>query len=365
MAAFTAYPTTLQGCYQELIFEYSHTIVSNSNPMSIEVDVLINGNSFRTLFLNTYATVTEVSGDYVYTFDIDVSKTVQSFFDNNQFFYDSNKTYPYTDTDLLASVVLDVYRYEPDADGVLTRNATATRSNSRLFFNSLKNDMSDYTDSSNRKFITKREDYRISSQITNLLAFYSDSNANAININRSGSFVSNLSLTNDQLHILNLNDYILSDTTSLELTIGFLTGEDFTQRGERLTFTILDDECNAIGLHFQSELGTSEVFRFRTYEYEIAKDRETELYVSTTDLMRMYSGQIDKNINIERNGFFNEEWNYFSDVVTSSIFYVEENSGTLDEVFSTFNSVPFRTIDGNININLAFSYSEKQKIFRN
>jgi hypothetical protein len=366
MAGFISLPTTKQGCYQSLVFEYSHTIVGNSNRMSIEVDVLINSNSFRTLYLNTYSSVTEVSGDYVYTFDIDISKIVQSFFNNIQFFYDTSKTYPYTDACLTADVALDVYRYEPDANGILTRNTSATRSNNRLFFNSLKNDFSDYTASSGRKFITKNTDYRLSSEVTNLLAAYSDVNANVINIvNETTLVVTNVNMTDDQINIINLNDYFSNGDSQLTVSLGTLDGVDFTITGQQIRYDILDNKCESIGLHFQSELGVSEVFIFKTYEYEISKSRETELYVSSNDLERMYSGKIDKSINIERNGFFTAEWLFFSDVITSSIFYIEQTTGALNEAFSTFNNLPYRTISNQIDVNLSFTYSDKQKIFSN
>lgn len=364
MAAFTSYPTTNEGCYQSLYYEYSHTIVGNSNPMSIEVDVLINGVSFRTLFLSAYDSVTQVSSDYVYVFKIDISKVVQSYFDNSQFFYDSDKTYPYSDEALTANVVLDVYRYEPNVNGVLTRNATATRSNSRFFFNSLKSDFSDYVATTGRKFISKKTDLKLSTQVTNLISVFGGGNVTTCKIDADAT-TTNVTLTTDQITIINLNDYFDINDNTLTLTLGTLDGEDFTTTGEQLIFNIVDTICEPCGLHFQNELGTSEVFIFKDYEYSIERERDTQEYITNNNLVRMYDGDLNKNIELERNGFFDNELNYFQDTVTSSIFYVEQTTGTLNEVFSTFNDTPLRTVDNEIDIRLSFTYSNEQSIYNN
>lgn len=364
MAAFTAYPTTKQGCYQSLEFTYTNTIIGNANPMSIEVDVLINGSSFRTLYLSAYDSVIEASGDYVYTFKIDVSEVVQSYFNNLLFMYDSDISYPYTSENLTALVVLDAYNYEPDANGVLTRNGSATRSSSRFFFNSLKNDLTDYTKSSGRKFMTTKTYYRLSTQVNNLLAVYADSDANVIRINEDGN-ISEINLTDDQINIINLNDYFDGDTSSLSVALGTSDG-DFTVTGEILTYSILNDICKPIGLHYQNELGTNEVFMFRSFEYEITKDIDRDFFVSSDNLVRMNSGEIDKVIEVTRNGFFDNEWNAFKDVITSSVFKIEDpNESTLDEVYPTFKTTPFRSPNGDIDIKLSFIYSIEQKIFSN
>lgn len=364
MASITSSPSDKIGCYQALEYTYTHTIVANANPMSIEVDVKINSSSFRTLYLVAYTNVSEVSGDYTYTFTIDVSKVVQSFFDNNQFFYDTNKSYPYTDVDLTADVIIDIYRYEPDANGVLTRNGTPTTSTTKKFFNSLKSDLTNYTSSLGRKFLTKKTDYRLSTQVTNLIAIFSDSDVTHLRVNDSGD-VSIIAMTEDQINIFNLNDYFDSSTTSLILQGGTMSGETFTGTSETLTFKVLTNICEPCGLHFQNEFGANEVFIFKDYEYDISRERSTELYVTDTNLVRMYQGEIVKNIDLERNGFFNNEWSYFQDVATSSIFYIEEVTGTLNEAYSTFNNTPLRSLNGEIDINLSFSYSSEQKIFSN
>ena len=364
MAAITIEPTNKTGCYQALNYTYTNTIIGNSNPMSIEVDVKIAGASFRTLFLVSYISRTESGGDYTYTFRFDISKVVQSFFDNNQFFYDSAKTYPYTAAALVAAVVVDVYRWEPDTNGVLTRNATPTTSNPLSYFNSLKNDMAVYLGAVGRKFLTKKTDYRLSKQVTNLIAIYSDADVTHLRINASGDVVT-LAMTSGQINIFNLNDYIAAATATLVIQGGVQPGETFNGTSEILTFSVLDDICDPVGLHFQSELGTAEVFLFKDYEYGTENERDSDLYVTDSDLVRMYKGQIEKIIEIQKRGFFDGEWTFFQDVVTSSIFYVEQPTGTLLEVYATFKTTPFRTPSGAIDINLRFSYSNEQKIFEN
>ena len=365
MAAITAYPTTKTGCYKTLEYTYTHTIVSNANPMAIEVDVLINGAVFRTLYLAAFDSLDVVGTDYIYTFKIDVSEVVQAYFDNHLFMYDDTVTYPFTSENLTANVVLDVYRYIPDSAGVLTKTGSATRGNSRLFFNSLKDDLTDYTKSSGRKFMTKNTDYRLSSQVNNLLAFFADSSANVIRINKDDT-LTDITLTDDQINIINLNDYFSSGANRLTVFAGTLDGGDFTITGEVLTYSILADICEPIGLHYQNELGTNEVFIFKDYEYDIQREIDRDYFVSADNLVRMNTGEIEKVIQLNRNGFFNNEWNTFKDVATSSVFKIEDSTeNTLDEVYPTFNNAPFRSRTGEIDITLTFSYSTEQKIFNN
>lgn len=363
MGSVTLYPDDLQGCYDNLIYDYAHTINGNSNPMAIEVEVSINGSVFRKLYLNTYDSVVDSGGNYTYTFVIDIAKVVQSYFDNNQFFYNTAKTYPYTSADLMASVVLDFYDWEPDSDGILSLNPTTFRSSARKFFNSLANDMSDYTAATGRKFLTTKTDYRLSRQVTNLLAAYGDANVDTLRVN-ADSINTDISLTSGQITIIDLSDYYSSSSTFIRVYLGTLDGVDFTATGEVLTYTFLPNECDVIGLHFQNRLGVSEVFQFRTYEYEISQSRDTDLYVAG-DKLRMYQGEIEKKIMIERDGFFDAEWVFFRDVVTSSVFYIEEVTGSLIESVGTFTNTPYRTAGGQIDIRLGFTYSDKQKIFIN
>jgi hypothetical protein len=80
----------------------------------------------------------------------------------------------------------------------------------------------------------------------------------------------------------------------------------------------------------------------------------------------MNTGEIEKVIQLNRNGFFNNEWSAFKDVATSSVFKIEDsNENTLEEVYPTFNNAPFRSRTGEIDITLTFSYSTEQKIFNN
>jgi hypothetical protein len=334
--------------------------------MAIEVQVRINGSAFQTLYLSAYSDLTISGSNYVYTFTFDIAQIVQSFFNNNEFFYEYSQILTtYTSADLMANVVLDIYDYTPDSNGVLTRSGTAVRSSARKFFNSLFNDMDDYTAATGRLFLTTRTDYRLSSQVTNLIAIYGDTAVNNVRIDRDGT-IYDISLTDGQITIIRLNSYFDADTTSLRLYAGLLEGVDFTANSETIIFSVLPVECDVIGLHFQNRLGTAEVFAFRTYEYEINRDRESELYVSSDNRVRQYNGQIEKNINIERNGFFTDEWTFFSDVVTSSVFYIEEVYRLgIYEAFATFNTTPYRTISGLIDIRLSFTYSDKQKIFIN
>ena len=362
-ASFTTYPTTKTGSYEPILYEVSIVVLGNDKPPALEIDVLINSASFRTLYVGTFKSVTQVGADYVYIFEVDVSETVQAYFNNNLFFFDSDKTYPYTSIDLTASTVLDAYEWQPDINGVLTRNNSATRSNSRLFFNSLQFDMTDYTAATGRKFMTTNTDYRLSSQVTNLLSVFADTDNDVIRI--LGDTTTDINLTRDQINIINLNDYFTASTSSLRAYIGTIDGVDFVQTGELLTYTIISDICEPIGLHYQNELGTAEVFRFRDYEYDIQREIQRDQFVSSDNLVRQSTATIEKTIEVRRNGFFLNEWNNFKQVATSSVFYVEETAGTLEEVYANFRRTPFRSAEGEIDIALDFTYSVEQKIFSN
>ena len=368
MGSVVSYPSDLIGCYDGLTYQYSITVTGNTNPPAVEVEVRINGSAFQTLYLSAYSDLTISGSDYIYTFTFDIAQIVQSFYDNNALFhnFENQGTFTYySSADFMANVVLDFYDYTPDSGGVLTRATTAVRSSARKFFNSFLQDMDDYTAATSRLFLTTRTDYRLTSQVTNLIAIYGDANVNNVRIDKDGT-IYDIPLASGQITLIRLNAYFDANTTSLRLYAGLLEGVDFTANSETIIYSILPDECDLIGLHFLNHLGTPEVFTFRTYEYEINRDRETELYVSSDNKVRAYNGQIEKNINIERNGFFTEEWTFFRDVVTSSVYYIEEVYRLeIYEVFATFNNTPYRTISGLIDIRLSFTYSDKQKVFIN
>jgi hypothetical protein len=368
MGSVVSYPSDLIGCYDGLTYQYSITITSNTNPPAVEIEILINGSAFQTLYLSAYSDLTIAGSSYIYTFTLDIAQIVQSFFDNNALFhnFENQGTFTYySSADFMANVVLDFYDYTPDSNGVLTRASTAVRSSARKFFNSLLQDMDDYTAAIGRLFLTTRTDYRLSDQVTNLISIYGDAAVNNVRIDKDGT-IYDIPLASGQITLIRLNAYFDANTTSLRLYAGLLEGVDFTANSETIIYSILPDECDLIGLHFLNHLGTPEVFTFRTYEYEINRDRESELYVSSDNKVRAYNGQIEKNINIERNGFFTEEWTFFSDVVTSPVYYIEEVYRLeIYEVFATFNNTPYRTISGLIDIRLSFTYSDKQKVFIN
>ena len=364
MASFTAYPTTKTGCFNPIIYNISIIVTGNASPPALELDVRINASSFRTLFIGTYKERTQVGSDYVYIFEVDLSQVIQSYFDNDSFFYDDLTVYPFSDASLTASVALDAYEWQPNSSGVLTRNNSATSSNSRLFFNSLQFDMSDYTAATGRKFMTTRKDYRLSKEFTNLIAVFSDTDNDIMQIETNTSIIF-LVLTRDQINIINLNDYFDNTTTFLSVTIGKDIGDEFIATGESILFTFLKDICEPICLHFQNRLGTAENFVFKNYEYEIAQEIEREFFVTAGNNVRMSLGQLDKNITLSRNGFFIEEWVFFRDVATSSVFYIEDSEGNIDEVYPQFSALPFRSRTGEIDMSIDFNYSEELKLYGN
>lgn len=363
MGAVTAYPSDKIGCYQDLNYTYSVTVTGNANPPAIEVDVIINTEFYRTIFLATYETLTVVSSDYVYTFNINIADAVQSYFDNNEFLHSATRSYPYSATDLTANVVLDVYDYIPNVDGVLTRDASAFRSNSRLFFNSLQNDMTDYTAATGRKFMTTNEYYRLSKQCTNTLAVFADSNADTIRIATTAA-TTDISLTRDKINIINLNDYFDANTVILRAYVGTLDDVDFIQTGEMIEYRFVTEECEPIFLHFQNRLGTSEVFMFKNYEYEVLQEIQRDNFVTSNNKVKMFEGQLDKVISVNREGFFVKEWENFRQVNTSAVFKIEENF-IIEDVYANYRRTPFRTANNEIDVSLEFVYSDEQKIFSN
>ena len=362
MGSVTAYPLDKNGCYQDLNYTYSLTVSNNANPPAIEVDVLIGGSSYRTIYLATYSDLTIAGTDYVYTFNINIKDAVQSFFDNDLFFHNSSRTYPFSSSDLTAQVVLDVYDYLPNSQGVLSRSVSAVRSNSRIFFNSLQNDMTDYVKASDRKFMRTNEDYRLSRECTNTLAVYADSNVDTIRIVTTAA-TTDISLTRDEINIINLNDYFNANTSILRAYLGTID-TDFVQTGELLEFTFLRQECEPIFLHFQNVLGTSEVFLFKDYEYEVQQEISRENFVTSSNKVRMYEGQIDKVITLIKEGFFEKEWQNFRQINTSAIFKIEEDF-VIEDVYANYRGTAYRTADNEIDVNLEFIYSDEQKIFTN
>lgn len=362
MGAVTAYPSDKIGCYQDLNYTYSLTVTGNANPPAIEVIVRINSQDYRTIFLATYESLTIVSTDYIYTFNIDISDAVQSYFNNNEFLHSATRSYPYSSSDLTANVVIDVYDYLPDVDGVLTRAVSPFRSNSRLFFNSLQNDMTDYTKAADRKFMTTNEYYRLSKQCTNTLAVYADSNVDTIRIATTAA-TTDISLVKEAINIINLNDYFDANTVILRAFLGVLD-VDFEQTGEMLEFTFLKEECDPVFLHFQNRLGTEEVFMFKNYEYEIQQEIQRDNYVTSDNKVRMFEGQLDKAIALNREGFFTKEWENFRQVNTSAVFTIEEDF-VVEEVYANYRRTPFRTANNEIDVSLEFIYSSEQKIFSN
>lgn len=365
MASFTAYPATKTGCFDPLIYNISIVVTGGiTYPPSLELDARINGSSFRSLFLGTYKEKTIVGSDTVYVFEVDLSPVVQSYFDNRSFFFDDLTVYPFSNASLTASLVLDAYEWQPDSSGVLTRDITPDRSSSRLFFNSLEFDMSNYTDVTGRKFITTRTDKRLYRDFNNLIAIFADDDVFAVAV-VTDSGTTNITLDKNQINIINLTDYYSSSSTFIKVIAGTLDGIDFTQTGETITYSFLEDICEPICLHFQNKLGTAENFVFKNYEYEIAQEIEREFYVTEGNNVRMSVGQLDKNITLSRNGFFIQEWNFFRDVATSSIFFIEDTEGNFDEVYPQFSAAPFRSRTGEIDIEIDFNYSAEQKIFYN
>ena len=364
MASFTAYPTTKRGCFDPIIYNISIIVTGNANPPALELDVRINASSFRTLFIGTYKERTQVGSDYVYIFEVDLSQVIQSYFDNDSFFYDDLTVYPFSDASLTASVALDAYEWQPDSSGVLTKDISPDRSLTRLFFNSLQTDFSDYTAATGRKFITTRADKRLAKDFTNLIAIFADDDVFAVAV-ATNSGTTNLTLDKEQINIIKLNDYYSDSDTFIKVIAGTLDGLDFTQTGESITYNFLPDICEPICLHFQNKLGTAENFVFKNYEYEIAQEIEREFFVTAGNNVRMSLGQLDKNITLSRNGFFIEEWAFFRDVATSSVFYIEDSEGNIDEVYPQFSALPFRSRTGEIDMSIDFNYSEELKIYGN
>ena len=363
MAAITSTPTTLQGCYDKLIYTYTNTIVGNANVMSIEVKVYIDSVLIATRFINAFKSVTEASGDYTYTYDIDISDIVQSNFINSDVFYPNVSSYPVTDSKFLAKdTQVKIFRYEPNASGVLTKNVTSTDSANRTYFNSLINTMTNYAAAVSRKFLTSETNAKYYQDSIKTIAIYSDSNVTHLQINVDGD-VTRIALTQNQINIIDLSDYVVATSVLINLRGGTVAGESFSPTSESKNIIVKSLYCDSITLHYQNEFGMMDSFVFDRYEKQA--NRKNEYFTNSNYAVNVLNQEIRYTYNLFRDGFNDAEFVWFKNFINSTIFYIEVNSVFKQVTISDLTNLETKSEDGNIDIVLRFTESLETNSFTN
>jgi len=368
MAVITSTPTNLQGCYNPLIYIYTNTIVGNANVMSIEVKVYIDSVLIATRFINAFKSVTESGGDYTYTYDIDISDIVQSSFVNSAVFYPNISTYPKTLSTFLAKdTQVKIFRYEPNSDGILTKNGTSTDSANRTYFNSLVIDMSDYTAVTGRKFLSSEanEVYYLSTVKT--LSVYGDSNSTHLEYRRNGSVdsVNRFAITANQINIIDLSDYTAVAGDKLSFQVGIVNPESDTFEGnsETKSYLIKNLYCDSITLHYQNEFGQMDSFVFSRFTKQAA--RNNEFFTNLNYAKIILNQEVRYNYNLIQDGFNIARWDWFKNFINSTIFYLEIDSVFKQVTISNLSNLETKTEDGNIDISLKFTESLETSTFTN
>ena len=363
MAAITSTPTNLQGCYNPLIYTYTNTIVGNANVMSIEVKVYIDSVLIATRFINAFKSVTESGGDYTYTYDIDISDIVQSSFVNSAVFYPNIATYPKTLSTFLAKdTQVKIFRYEPNSDGILTKNGTSTDSANRTYFNSLISNMANYIGAVGRKFLTSEINAKYYQDSIKTVAIYSDSNVTHLQITVD-SDVTRIALTQNQINIIDLSDYVVAASLVINLRGGTVAGETFSATSELKTFTIRSLNCESVTLHYQNEFGMMDSFVFDRYAKQA--NRKNEYFTNSNYAVNVLNQEVRYNYNLIRDGFNDAEWTWFKNFINSTIFYLEIDSVFKQVTISNLSNLETKSEDGNIDISLKFTESLETSTFTN
>jgi hypothetical protein len=366
MASITSTPATLQGCYKALIYTYTHTITSNANVMSIEVEIYVNAVLVATKFINAFKSVSESGGDYTYTYDIDISKTVQDFFDNKAVFYPQIASYPKTDVGFLAkNTAIKIFRYEPNSSGILTKNGTSTDSATRTYFNSLINSMSDYTAVTGRKFLSSEPNEVYFLNTVKTLAVYGDSRSTHLEWKRDGSLVTRFTITANQINIIDLSDYTAVAGEKISFRVGIVNPETdgFVANSETKSYLIKDLYCNSITLHYQNEFGQMDSFVFSRFTKQVA--RENEFFTNSNYANTILNQEVRYNYTLIQDGFNIVRWNWFNNFINSTVFYIEIDSVFKEVTISNLTNFETISEDGNIDISIRLTESLETDSFTN
>jgi hypothetical protein len=366
MASITSTPATLQGCYKALIYTYTHTITSNANVMSIEVEIYVNAVLVATKFINAFKSVSESGGDYTYTYDIDISKTVQDYFDNKAVFYPQIATYPKTDVGFLAkNTAIKIFRYEPDSLGILTKNGTSTDSATRTYFNSLINSMSDYTAVTGRKFLSSEPNEVYYLNTIKTLAVYGDSRSTHLRWKKDGVAQTYFALTQNQINIINLSDYTAVAGEKLAFEVGIVNPQidSFELNSELKSYLVKDLYCNSITLHYQNEFGQMDSFVFSRFTKQVA--RENEFFTNSNYANTILNQEVRYNYTLIQDGFNIVRWNWFNNFINSTVFYIEIDSVFKEVTISNLTNFETISEDGNIDISIRLTESLETDSFTN
>jgi len=392
MSSFTVQPSTsgIHGVLSELEsgtldYTFETTVTSNTNNPALTVEFWINSAKYREIGINGYNTQTQDGSDYDYTYQIDASKIIKDWFNNTENYRRVRLNNPLQDENIQASLQLKIYVWSPDADGILTKGGVTTNSNTCNVINALQSDLSDYTATSNRKFLSSEPspNYLITSTFKYLAIWLDNTYITHCkvtsyneNSNEIGSIVFELesSYVQDELCIISLFDDDISNrytdlsNSSIDASIahyitiecGTWSDPTFTNKSEVRTYYIINDVYRQKELTFINKLGQQDLIVLKDGEWSKGSKVNYEYYNKRLSGLRSLGGTVEHSVKIELKNLSNENFQWLKELQYSSLFYLDNLEFVLKP-----NSLNLEDIENNNNIILELEQSIKNRTHTN
>lgn len=359
-----------------LSYTFSTTINSNAFLPALTVEIWINSAKLYEYNVNGYDTRTAASGNYTYTYDLEISDFVSSFFDFDNF---HNKKGIYQNANLRASLQVKIYVWSPDADGILTKGSSSENSNTVIVLPALKSDLSAYKATSLRKFLTNEPKQSVIFLTkSKFLPLYLDAyteyirvrtydNSNTLVNTYTISFTNNFSIaiicmatTANATMQIGSTAIDLSDVKFFKLDVGSSNNDGINTETREYYIFDYDAYLRIKELSFVNQFGFQDTFFLMSDQHATSFSTQYETYQKRNVGYRIINGTTTKAIDISLRSLDNEDFAWLNDIRKSSRFYIDNT-----ECIANSQTGIIEAAENKNDIDLKLTYSLIQKTHSN
>lgn len=356
MGTFTTLPQDKTGYVEGVTYIYEHSITGNSYPMSIKVDLYIDGSLYDTLYLNGFF-LTVNGGTYTYSFEINLKDRLSSYFDNQQVFPVNVSSYP-THNGFDCEVVLEVYDWLPNSNGLLSESITPVTAPNRRFFNSWQKDWTPNFALLGRSFLTNEPYPKCIIGQDKPLGIYADNHLTHLRVNVDGD-VSLIPLTKDKVNVINLKAFLVEGSQSIHIQGGTVEGETFTANSLAYNPQVINP-CQALILQFLNRFGVVDTLIFE--EFNITTATELEYYSNEYQKHLINRIELEEAFAMTKDRLFKIEVEWIKELLRSNVYFIQQGTETKQAVLEEVN-MPLQTLDNSYELSLSGKYSAYLPVF--